>query len=50
MEDGYAAERSTRPLRKICLELWMECLEKWSHERNLECRSSNRTFSLDVHD
>jgi len=50
VEDGYAAERSTRPLCKIGFELWMKCLEKRAHERNLERRSSDGTLSLDVHD
>lgn len=50
VEEGYTALRSTRPLRKIPFEPWMECLKKRAHERNLERRFSDGTLSLDVHD
>lgn len=50
VEDRNAAQRSTGPLGKISIELGINRLEKWAHERDLECWPSDRAFLLDVHD
>ena len=50
MENGDAAERSARPLGKIGVKFWMECLNKGTRERNLESRANNGTLSVEVHD
>lgn len=41
VENGYATERTTRPLCKVRFELGINCLEKRAGERDLERRSSN---------
>lgn len=36
----YAAERTTGPLSKVCFKLGVDGLQKRSHDRDLEGRSS----------
>ena len=46
VKDGYTAQRPTRPLCKILFELWIECLVKWAHERNMNVGPAIEPFRL----
>lgn len=50
MENGYTTERPTRPLCKVRFKFWINCLEKWTGERDLERGTDDGTLSFEVDD
>jgi hypothetical protein len=41
MEHRDTAERSACPLLEVGVKLWIQCLEKGTHERDLERRTGD---------
>jgi len=50
VEDGDTAERTAVPFSYIFLELGVQGLQEWSHERLLEGRPNNGTLLEQVAD